>query len=620
MKKLLLIVTFAVGLSGNAQSTLFQDSFETYTNFAITGVGSWTLTDVDLGTPYTIGMYVFANSAVPKSFQVFNPAALTPILTPTATSNWTAKTGVQSMVCFNKASPAPAVNDDWMISPSIILGTANTVKFWGKGGDNTYPAEKFNVYVSSTTTAIASFVKISGATAVVTASPGATWREYTYAIPASYDNAPVFVAIQCVSDDQYGFLVDDFSVTGTVACPAPFAGTAAVTVSFLTADLSWTSGGATTSELVYQVAGTGTPATAPGTGTIVTGTTFSTPTLVANTNYEFYVRDICTTGTLYSSWSSPYLFNTISPPDCATLNTPADNALNVPLTLTQGTGANAAFKTANGNSQWTASVTGSTPADYNIYLGTSATTTALLGTLPASVTGASLSLLYDTTYFWKAIPKNISGEAAGCSTFSFKTAVATSCLTNVYAKWPTAAFTVTLFTGVPAVISAFCYGGEYSEVNVTAGTAYNFSSSVATDYVTISADAGLTSVAFGMTSVTWVSTITGVIRFYTHADNKCSPVNVNRSRIVKAGPSLATDTFVTENFKSFPNPVKEVLNLSYDKEITSVSIINLLGQEVLSAKPNSVNVTVDMSSLTAGAYLVKLNATNEIKTIKVVKE
>ena len=85
-------------------------------------------------------------------------------------------------------------------------------------------------------------------------------------------------------------------------------------------------------------------------------------------------------------------------------------------------------------------------------------------------------------------------------------------------------------------------------------------------------------------------------------------------------PNLASDNFDITKFKSFPNPVKDILNLSYDKNIIKVSVINLLGQEVLSAVVNSNEAKVDMSSLTAGAYMVKIAADNEVKTVKVIKE
>ena len=89
---------------------------------------------------------------------------------------------------------------------------------------------------------------------------------------------------------------------------------------------------------------------------------------------------------------------------------------------------------------------------------------------------------------------------------------------------------------------------------------------------------------------------------------------------VTVTPQLATNIFNNATFASFPNPVKDVLNLSYDKNITNISVINLLGQEVLSAKINSNDAKIDMSSLKSGLYMVKVFAENQEKTIKVIKE
>ena len=52
MKKILFSLLSAgfmfSAVNSNAQTVLFEDSFETYTDFAIANVGNWTLTDVDL--------------------------------------------------------------------------------------------------------------------------------------------------------------------------------------------------------------------------------------------------------------------------------------------------------------------------------------------------------------------------------------------------------------------------------------------------------------------------------------------------------------------------------------------------------------------------------------------
>ena len=51
-----------------AQTVLFEDSFETYTDFAIANVGNWTLTDVDLKPTYGFTGITFPNTGVAKSF------------------------------------------------------------------------------------------------------------------------------------------------------------------------------------------------------------------------------------------------------------------------------------------------------------------------------------------------------------------------------------------------------------------------------------------------------------------------------------------------------------------------------------------------------------------------
>lgn len=219
MKKLLLTFIAFAGISASAQTILFEDSFEFYDDFAIDGVGDWTLTDVDLKATYGFTGIAFPNTGVAKSFQVFNATTTTPALTPSATSDWTARTGDKHMVCF-AASTAPPVNNDWLISPQITLATSNVLKFWAKACDATFSAERFSVWVSTTDTNVASFTKISAGAFITT--PNITWVEYTYNLAATYDNLPIYIGIKCTSPDMFGFAVDDFSVTGTVLATDSF--------------------------------------------------------------------------------------------------------------------------------------------------------------------------------------------------------------------------------------------------------------------------------------------------------------------------------------------------------------------------------------------------------------
>nr|WP_294936870.1 T9SS type A sorting domain-containing protein [uncultured Flavobacterium sp.] len=83
--------------------------------------------------------------------------------------------------------------------------------------------------------------------------------------------------------------------------------------------------------------------------------------------------------------------------------------------------------------------------------------------------------------------------------------------------------------------------------------------------------------------------------------------------------TLASDSFISNEFKAYPNPVRNTLNLSNATEITLVAIYNMLGQEVLSESINATEAHLDMSRLLSGNYIVKVNSGGNTKTIKVVK-
>jgi hypothetical protein len=54
------------------------------------------------------------------------------------------------------------------------------------------------------------------------------------------------------------------------------------------------------------------------------------------------------------------------------------------------------------------------------------------------------------------------------------------------------------------------------------------------------------------------------------------------------------------------------------KNISAVSVFNLLGQEVMTKSSNNLT-QVDMSTLASGTYLVKVTSDNQVKTIKINK-
>src|SRR5690606_3629839 len=97
----------------------------------------------------------------------------------------------------------------------IMLGSSgNVLKFWAKSCDTQFGAERFKVGISTTGTAPADFTIIT-TSPYVTNPATAQWVEYTYNLDPAYDAKQVYISINCVSNDQFGFAIDDFKVTTT---------------------------------------------------------------------------------------------------------------------------------------------------------------------------------------------------------------------------------------------------------------------------------------------------------------------------------------------------------------------------------------------------------------------
>lgn len=86
-------------------------------------------------------------------------------------------------------------------------------------------------------------------------------------------------------------------------------------------------------------------------------------------------------------------------------------------------------------------------------------------------------------------------------------------------------------------------------------------------------------------------------------------------------PTLSVESFENENaFTYFPNPVRNELTLSAQKDIQNVSVYNMLGQEVLRTAPNAVESTINMNELSQGAYFVKVTIDNVTETVRILKQ
>ncbi len=82
---------------------------------------------------------------------------------------------------------------------------------------------------------------------------------------------------------------------------------------------------------------------------------------------------------------------------------------------------------------------------------------------------------------------------------------------------------------------------------------------------------------------------------------------------------LGAASFDKTNFSYYPNPVADVLNMSYSNNISSVEIYSLQGQRVITQNIGANSGQVDVSGLATGTYVVKVIAADTVNTIKIVK-
>ena len=213
MKKITLLAALFAGFAMNAQTTIFEDDIESYDDFIIENVGDWTLVDLDLLPTYGFTGVTFDNSGYTGAFIVFNSTTTNPPLDPTADSDWTAYSGAKAMTSFAAVPDGTTnSNNDWLISPQITLGAdGNMLSFWAKAADATYSQENFRVLVSTVDTDPNNFSELEGGLV----PQAIDWEEFTFDLDA-YAGQDVYIAINHVASDQFGFQVDDFKVTADV--------------------------------------------------------------------------------------------------------------------------------------------------------------------------------------------------------------------------------------------------------------------------------------------------------------------------------------------------------------------------------------------------------------------
>jgi hypothetical protein len=192
-----------------ATANVFQDGFESYTDFAL-DFPPWIQVDGDLGDTYGATDYDWVNEHSPQSFIIFNPSQTTP--------SWTGDpevepySGEKYAACFSTVPPD--TNDDWLITPKVPIQNGAFFKFWARSYTDQWGKERFRVGISTTDPVPSNFVILS--TEPYIEAP-VEWTEYSFDL-ANFVGQDAYLAINCVSADAFFLMVDDVSVTGEGGC------------------------------------------------------------------------------------------------------------------------------------------------------------------------------------------------------------------------------------------------------------------------------------------------------------------------------------------------------------------------------------------------------------------
>jgi len=160
----------------------------------------WSLNDVDGGGTWGLDNTTFPGMYDPMAFIAFNPATTTPPMTETEIQPYE---GEKFGACF--ATNPPPYNNDWLISPKVNLGSGAQFSFFVKSYTDEYGLEEYKVGVSTTGMNPEDFTIISGPTPLQPNEEA--WEEMIFDL-SDFINQDVYVAINCVSEDRFIFMVD----------------------------------------------------------------------------------------------------------------------------------------------------------------------------------------------------------------------------------------------------------------------------------------------------------------------------------------------------------------------------------------------------------------------------
>ena len=129
------------------------------------------------------------------------------------TSAWVVRTDsatLDSMMVSTSWYTPAGTSDDWLITPSILLTTNNTLNWQGRTPDAAYP-DGYEVRISTTTPTVAGF--LANAPLMTVAAEAQVWTDHSVNLDAAgYSSTNAYIAFRNTSTDQFLLFIDNVTI------------------------------------------------------------------------------------------------------------------------------------------------------------------------------------------------------------------------------------------------------------------------------------------------------------------------------------------------------------------------------------------------------------------------
>jgi len=127
--------------------------------------------------------------------------------------------------------------------------------------------------------------------------------------------------------------------------------------------------------------------------------------------------------------------------------------------------------------------------------------------------------------------------------------------------------------------------------------------------------------ATGGTVVPGSTLLTDATTYYASQNPSGCESDARLAVTMTLGGCLGSEEFDFTEFKAYPNPVSDILYISFKENISKVEIVNMLGQVLKVKQVNNYEDKVEMSEFPKGTYLLRVSIDDKkVKTLKIIKK